>query len=137
MNGTEADPGAQVVLWIIRIAGAALLILSAVCHKLPRNRLAGIRFPHTLADDEMWGKVHRRGRWVFFVLGLACFVPIRSLQGLITFTIGFLAVLIVSTVYLYVYARREYRNKFGTTRVVSIGFCKFRPPTEEELKQDV
>ena len=132
MPGPEAEFGARIVIWVIRIGGVALLALAAVCHMIPRNRLSGIRFPYTLADDEIWRKVHRRGRWFFLVLGLGCFVPIHSLRDLVIFTIAFMGGLFLAVGYTYVYARREYRAKFGTTKVVPTGLAKFRPPTEEE-----
>jgi uncharacterized membrane protein len=117
------------LIWLIRIAGAVFVAVSVFAGRLPRNRWGGIRFSYTLADDEVWRKVHRRFRWPILALGLLClFFPISNFQQFLLFTYILVGLLILIPFASYLYARRLYVSKFGTTEVVSKGLFKYEPP---------
>lgn len=119
----------QWVVWLIRIGGLVFLAFSLVASKIPRNRFAGIRVSYALADDEVWRRLHTRFRWPILGLGLLCLLfPINSFQALLTFTYVLVGLLIVIPIAAYLYARRLYVKKHGTTEVVSHGFFKYEPP---------
>ena len=110
------------------MSGVVLIALCFVLPMLPRCRWGGLRFSYTLADDEVWRKVHLRFRWAFPVLGAVCFWPFRTLPGLIALSAVLVTALMATIVASYVCARRLYREKFGTTEVVTTGFLKYEPP---------
>jgi len=121
--------GGQIVVWTLRGAGLLCVALFFVLMRLPRNRLGGIRFSYTLADDEVWKRVHRKCRWWVLVIGLVCLLwPLSSLHALNVFTPVVLTMAIAFAAHSYVCAKRIYREKFGTTEVVSCGFFKYAPP---------
>ena len=71
------DPSIVAIV-AIRIAGVVGVVFFAIAAKVKRNRWAGIRLPYTLADDEVWRKVHLRFRWALLGLGLAGSLSRRS-----------------------------------------------------------
>jgi len=124
--------------WLFRAAGAILILFFLIAKRLKPNRWGGIRFPHTLADEEIWRDVHARFRWGFLLAGLVCFWPLHSISDLTAFAIILSGVLIITSVWAYFYARAAYRAKHGTTKVVSRGFLKYGPPESsgEDEKSD-
>ena len=56
----------------VALGGAALLLMliGFVLRSLPPNRLIGIRVPATLADRDIWRRVHRAASVLFIVLGI-------------------------------------------------------------------
>ena len=49
--------------------GIVLIVIGNLCAKLPPNRLAGVRTPWALADDENWDKTQRLGGWCLVIAG--------------------------------------------------------------------
>jgi len=133
------DEAMNWLIWLIRFAGVVFVTVSIFATKLPRNRWGGIRFSCTLADDEVWQKVHSRFRWPIFVLGLLClFFPIHNFQHFMLFTYILVGLLVVIPVASYFFARRLYVSKFGTAKVVCKGFFKYEPPSagsDEEVTE--
>ena len=122
--------GGVLVIWIIRIGGILLVALFLGIPYLPRNRFSGIRFCYTLADDDVWRKVHTRFRWVFLILGLMCFYPFSGVRDLMIFTAVFMIFMAGAAVSSYRQAKRLYLDKYGTTDVVCRGLFKYGPPSD-------
>jgi len=107
--------GAAIVWWCIRLSGAIALVFFCIGGHLPRNCLGGIRFSYTLADDEVWRKVHHRYRWGMLILGLLCLLfPVTSLAQLLLLTIIITVALIAWVGVAYADAKQIYRG-FGVT----------------------
>jgi hypothetical protein len=121
--------GLPVIRGVIWTGGAVLVVFFFAAGRLRRNRWSGIRCAYTLADDEVWRRVHGRFRWAFLGLGAFCLLyPIDGFHALMIFTSILLAFLLGFTVASYLYARRVYERKFGTRAVVSRGFFRYAPP---------
>ncbi|MFQ3620430.1 MAG: SdpI family protein [Spirochaetales bacterium] len=52
------------------IIGILFLGLGNYMGQLRHNYFVGIRTPWTLADERVWQKTHRRGSWVFVMMGI-------------------------------------------------------------------
>lgn len=118
--------------WLFWGTGSVLILFGLTARYWPRNRLGGIRFSYTLADDEVWRRVHKAFGPAFVLIGLWCFYPIRTVDDLWLFTWVLVPALILASVAAWVYSRRVYRDKFGTTRVTTVGLFKYAPPADEE-----
>jgi len=123
---------ATLLTWLFWCTGSILILFGLTASHLPRNRWGGIRFSYTLADDEVWRRVHKAFGLPFVLIGLWCFYPIRTLDDLWLFTWVLVPALIIAPVAAWVYSRRVYRDKFGTTRVRTVGLFKYAPPSDEE-----
>jgi len=132
MTDIKSFPVFPFLTWCLRIAGVILIGFFVAAKRIPRNRWGGIRFSYTLADDEVWRKTHEKMRWWLLVTGLVCFYPIDSYKTLTNFTPVLLSLLILFSISSWIYARRIYRDKFGTTKVVTLGLFKYAPPTASE-----
>lgn len=75
--------------------------------QLKRNYFIGIRTPWALADDEVWRRTHRRGAWVFVILGIAffasAFIPDRIAA------IGFAPAVLAAVAYIFAYSYLAFR----------------------------
>ncbi len=48
----------QILVTILSLTGLLFVAIGYVMPSLPRNRLAGVRFPQTLADERVWRDTH-------------------------------------------------------------------------------
>ena len=132
MSDVYTMPVHWTITWTIRIGGAILIGLFLLMPRLRRNRFSGIRYCYTLADDDVWRKVHGRFRWFFLMLGLMAWYPLRNGAQLMAFTTILCGLLIVFVVWSYFYAKRLYVEKHGTTKTVCRGFFMYEPPGEAD-----
>jgi uncharacterized membrane protein len=86
--------------------------------KCKQNRTIGIKLPWTLADEENWNATHRAGGKMMVVAGLlillCIFLPTDI--SLIATLILTLALVIVISVYSYLYHRKQQQNGQDTTK---------------------
>ena len=108
----------QIMVLLLSLLGLPLIALGYVMPRLPRNRLAGIRFAATLEDDRVWRDAHLRGGprfrivgWLIFGSGLVLTaVPVPDWLALGAFSavsIGSIAWFAVDS-YRYASARRRH-----------------------------
>jgi len=120
-----------IMVWIKLAGGAILIAVFLIANRLPRSPWGGLRFSYTLADDEVWRKVHDRHRWWFLIIAIVCFLhPMKTFDQLLTFSAIVGVLLIAMIVSSFVYARAVYRDRFGTTKVVTKGLLKYEPPPD-------
>ncbi|GAB1482689.1 SdpI family protein [Treponema sp.] len=96
---------------LVRIlVGALFIVIGNLLGKFRPNYFVGIRTPWTLADGEVWRKTHRRGAWVFIIMGaimlLSLSVPHSAIAGGIA-----IASIIGGVVYLFLYSYLEFRKR--------------------------
>ena len=94
---------------IINLGVSVLLIfLGNFMGKIRRNFWMGIRTPWTLASEPVWERTHRVGGWVFVAIGLLgipfSFIPLLRIWGVV-------ALLILASIFLYVYSYICYRQQ--------------------------
>jgi len=130
MASVENVPVHAVVTWCLRAAGLIAIAFFAGAKYVPRNRLGGIRFSYTLADDEVWEKVHVKARWWLLAIGLVCFYPLNTYSDFVFLAPIIMGLVIAFAIFSWICARETYRDKFGTTEVVSRGLFKYEPPAE-------
>lgn len=63
------DDTTDVARWVLIASSLFVAVFGNYLGKLRRNRWIGIRTPWTLADDEVWGRTHRLGGWMFVAGG--------------------------------------------------------------------
>ena len=88
--------------------GLLFIVLGNYMGQIRHNYFFGIRNPWTLASDKVWVKTHRRGGWLFIILGL-----IFIITGFINQATGFwvsIAFLLVFIVYINVYSYLEFKG---------------------------
>ena len=93
--------------------GILFLIIGNYMGQIRHNYFFGIRNPWTLANEEVWAKTHRVGRYAFVLLGLIFIVSV-FLPGPITVIligIGIAILLFFSTVYSYLLYRKIDKGK--------------------------
>ncbi len=83
--------------------GLLFIILGNYMGKLRTNFFVGIRTPWTLSNPEVWQKTHRRGAWVFVLMGLIFWLSLIQphsplLAGIAT------AAVILGTLYIILYS---------------------------------
>ncbi len=94
------------------IVGLALVGLGNYTGRLKRNYFVGIKTPWALADDEVWRRTHRRGAWVFVLMGLALLVSLFFSQNPRMLAV-LVAVPILGIIYIYVYSWMQWRTLHG------------------------
>ncbi len=122
--------------WLLWAAGGILVLFFLIAKRLKPNRWGGIRFPYTLADEEIWRDVHARFRWGFLLAGAICFWPTPTYEAFQTLAIVLVSVLIVTSLWAYFYARKAYKAKYGVTKVVSKGFLMYGPPESADQSEE-
>lgn len=88
------------------IVGSLLAALGNYFGKLPRNPIAGIRTPWTLADDEVWLRTHRFGGKLFVLAGVASVGGALVGHGMEALLASALFASIASVTYSYFISRR-------------------------------
>lgn len=98
--------------------GLLFVIMGNYLPKCKQNRTIGIKLPWTLADEENWNATHRAGGKMMVVAGLlillCIFLPTDI--SLIATLILTLALVIVISVYSYLYHRKQQQNGQDTTK---------------------
>jgi uncharacterized membrane protein len=88
--------------------GLLMIVMGNYMGQLKRNYFVGIKTPWALADDEVWRLTHRRGAWVFIIMGLLMIVSAFLPPGLKVALI--LVPLIGGIVYIYLYSYLVFRS---------------------------
>ena len=92
--------------WIGLILGGGFMIIGNYLPKVKQNYFLGIKLPWTYASEDNWNKTHRLGGKVWFVGGilllLNAMLKLKYLEIVI-----FLAMILIPTVYSYLYSRKE------------------------------
>ena len=92
--------------WIGLILGGGFMIIGNYLPKVKQNYFLGIKLPWTYASEDNWNKTHRLGGKVWFVGGilllLNAMLKVKYLEIVI-----FLAMILIPTVYSYLYSRKE------------------------------
>jgi uncharacterized membrane protein len=94
--------------WIRGGIGLLFIGMGNFMSQLKRNFFIGIRTPWALADDEVWRRTHRRGAWVFVIMGLAYLASVALPEGPILYVL-FIA-MGAGIVYIYVYSYLVHRS---------------------------
>lgn len=89
--------------------GVMITILGNIMPRFRPNYFAGLKFPWTLSDDEIWTKTHRFGGRLWFVGGLLICAS-SFLEGAITIII-LMIITILMIVIPMIYSYLLYRNK--------------------------
>ncbi len=107
--------------WIRGGIGVLFIGMGNFLGQVKRNYFVGIKTPWALADDEVWRKTHRRGAWIFVIMGLAFLVSVVVPDGPILYTL--FAALGAGIVYIYAYSYAVHRSlkKEGSTADASSG----------------
>lgn len=87
---------------IILVMGVIMIIVGNYLPKVKRNPVLGIKLPWTINSDENWYRTHRLGGFVF-VLGGVIILATAFLQNSIIFLATILLIVIIPTVYSYIY----------------------------------
>jgi uncharacterized membrane protein len=83
--------------------GLLFIILGNYMGKLRPNFFVGIRTPWTLSNAEVWQKTHRRGAWIFVLLGLIFWASL--IQPHNPFLAGLaIGAVILGTLYIILYS---------------------------------
>ena len=93
--------------------GILFVVLGNYMGQIRHNYFFGIRNPWTLANEEVWAKTHRVGRYAFVLLGLI-FIVSAFLPGPISailIGVGIAILLFFSTVYSYLLFRKINKEK--------------------------
>ena len=86
--------------------GLMFMVIGNFLPKCKRNRTVGIKLPWTLNDDENWNKTHRfAGK--LWVIGGAVIMATAVFGSFIVFFIITLLMVIVPTVFSYLYYRKQ------------------------------
>jgi uncharacterized membrane protein len=107
-KGIDIDVGILVRL----VVGALLLVLGNFLGKLKQTYFVGIRTPWTLADPEVWRKTHRRGGYVFVVMG-ACMLASIAIPDAAAAAVFGIGPVILGVAYLFLYSYLLYRKSRG------------------------
>lgn len=88
------------------ILGLMFLVLGNYLPKIKQNYYLGIKLPWTYADEDNWNKTHRFGGKVWVIGGilfvLNFFLKIKGIEIWLS-----LAMVLIPTVYSYLYSRRK------------------------------
>lgn len=95
------------------ISGLLMIGLGNLMGRLKRNYFVGIKTPWALADDEVWRRTHRRGGYVFVILGMVFLLSLFIPSSLL------LEIVIVGTplagiAYIYLYSWLSWRKVKGS-----------------------
>lgn len=101
----------DVPLIIILFMGVIMIIMGNYLPKVKRNKVLGLKLPWTLKSDENWYHTHRLGG-IVFVLGGVVILATAFLQNFVIFLITLLLILIIPTLYSYLYyCKKEKKSK--------------------------
>ena len=95
-------------LFIGIVVGILFIVIGNYMGQIRHNYTFGIRTPWTLANEQVWVKTHRLGKWVFIISGVLFII-----NGIVANTIVFIAsiiYLIGSLLYLTLYSYLEFRK---------------------------
>lgn len=99
----------NVMLLMCILFGFLFMVIGNYLPKCKQNFTIGIKITWTLASEENWNATHRFGGKVWFVGGLlmllCCVLPTKPL--IIVMTIVLLAMIVVPTIYSYLYYRKQ------------------------------
>jgi uncharacterized membrane protein len=94
--------------WVRGGVGILFIGLGNFMGQLKRNYFIGIKTPWTLANDEVWRRTHRRGAWVFAVMGMAFIVSVFLPDGPMQY--GLFALLACGIIYIFAYSYFVHRS---------------------------
>ncbi len=94
--------------WIRGGIGVLFIGMGNFMGQVKRNYFVGIKTPWALADDEVWRRTHRRGAWIFVIMGLAFLVSVIVPDGPILYAL--FAALGAGIVYIYAYSYAVHRS---------------------------
>lgn len=89
--------------------GLLFILVGYMLRKAKRNWFIGIRTPWTLSSDHVWDETHRLGSTLFMISGVLAFIG--SFFGGTMALWMFMAPLIGSTVFLFVYSYALYQRE--------------------------
>ena len=95
--------------WIGFILGGGFIIIGNYLPKIKQNYYLGIKLPWTYASEDIWNKTHRLGGKVWFVGGILLLLNAMLKIKYVEIVI-FLAMILIPTVYSYLYSRKESRE---------------------------
>ncbi len=101
--------GVPVMRVILVGAGLEIALIGSQLGRLRPNRIAGIRTPWTLSNDEVWRRTHAAGGRLFFIVGiltamLGLFASTRFV--LIAMILSLVGVALATSVYSYLLWRK-------------------------------
>lgn len=104
--GYELNGKMIITEWVMAFMGMLLVIIGNYLPKVKQNLYLGIKLPWTYASEENWNKTHRFGGKVWVIGGIVIllniFLKVKYLEIVILF-----AMVLIPTVYSYLYSRRE------------------------------
>jgi len=114
----------EVLVLVLSLEGLLFVVLGRAMTNVAPNRLMGIRYPATFADDRVWrdtharyGPIFARIGWVSLVAGVTLVaLPLPDaivLGGYLVASLGSIAWMIVSS---WRYANRQLRHYRGLDR---------------------
>lgn len=106
-----ATVGYAINIGLIVKAGIGLLflVIGNYMGQIRHNYSFGIRTPWTLANEVVWQKTHRLGKWYFIIAGLI-FILTAASENLIVNAIS-MAFVVLGVCYLFVYSYLEFRKQ--------------------------
>ena len=92
--------------------GVVFLIIGNYLPKCKMNATIGIKIPWTYSSEENWNRTHRFGGKVWMVCGflMMCTVFMPANTGGVILIGLFLAMIIVPTIYSYIFYKKEFRE---------------------------
>lgn len=100
------NPAVNMATWMMVGLGILFMVLGNYMGKIRKNYFVGIRFPWTIASEEVWNKTHRFGGKMFMLAGLLFLVnAYYGFDGGILLTLIITLALVAPVVYSYLLFR--------------------------------
>lgn len=93
---------------ILPAFGIFFYFLGGLIGKAKMNYTIGIKLPWTLSDEDNWNKTHKKGEYVFKIIGISTFIGVFFSNY--SFLFLFLP-LIIGIIYLVIYSYLDFKKK--------------------------